>query len=99
MGATAIEDKLQDNLTQTLRSIKSAGIRLWVLTGDKIETAVNIGFSCQLLDGEMNIYYLQETTNHEVKQKLDEIHTQIHGEDPSNAKAMIVAGDTLSVIE
>jgi len=39
-----------------IKYIKDAGIALWVLTGDKIETAMNIGFSCQLLDKEMEIF-------------------------------------------
>jgi len=49
VGSTAIEDKLQENLTETISFIKKAGIKLWVLTGDKIETAINIGYSCELL--------------------------------------------------
>lgn len=49
IGTTAIEDKLQENVGKTIADIKSAGIQVWVLTGDKVETAINIGFSCQLL--------------------------------------------------
>lgn len=50
IGSTAIEDKLQDDVADTIQFIKDAGIKIWVLTGDKIETAINIGFSCSLLD-------------------------------------------------
>ncbi|KRW99063.1 P-type ATPase, cytoplasmic domain N [Pseudocohnilembus persalinus] len=50
LGATAIEDQLQDKVGQTIQMLKKAGIKIWVLTGDKIETAVNIGYSCKLLD-------------------------------------------------
>ena len=46
LGSTAIEDKLQVDVGQTIYDIKKAGVQLWVLTGDKIETAINIGFSC-----------------------------------------------------
>lgn len=49
IGATAIEDKLQANVGSTIDAIKKAGIKVWVLTGDKIETAINIGYSCKLL--------------------------------------------------
>jgi len=45
-GATAIEDKLQDEVGDTIKYLKQAGIKVWVLTGDKVETAINIGFSC-----------------------------------------------------
>lgn len=49
MGSTAIEDKLQDEVADTIEFMKMAGIKVWVLTGDKIETAINIGISCKLL--------------------------------------------------
>ena len=45
VGATAIEDKLQPKVVETITAIKNAGIKLWVLTGDKIETAINVGFN------------------------------------------------------
>lgn len=50
VGSTAIEDKLQDEVGPVIKDIKTSGVKFWVLTGDKIETAINIGFSCQLLD-------------------------------------------------
>lgn len=53
LGATAIEDKLQDNVPQTIANLIAANIKVWVLTGDKQETAINIGFSCELLNDEM----------------------------------------------
>ncbi|KUF82695.1 phospholipid-transporting ATPase [Phytophthora nicotianae] len=63
MGATAIEDRLQDQVTSTLGDLSRAGIKIWVLTGDKEETAVNIGFACQLLNNDMErIMINAETT-------------------------------------
>jgi magnesium-transporting ATPase (P-type) len=53
VGATAIEDKLQDGVSETIKYLRNTGIRVWVLTGDKVETAVNIGFSSGLLDLKM----------------------------------------------
>ena len=50
VGSTAIEDKLQDDVETTIVSLKEAGIKIWVLTGDKIETAIQIGFSTGLLN-------------------------------------------------
>ncbi|XP_058978173.1 phospholipid-transporting ATPase IF [Musca domestica] len=46
LGATAVEDALQDDVADTLISLQSAGIKIWVLTGDKVETALNIALSC-----------------------------------------------------
>ena len=53
VGATAIEDKLQEEVPETIKFLRAAGIQVWVLTGDKIETAVNIGFSSGLIDNDM----------------------------------------------
>jgi magnesium-transporting ATPase (P-type) len=54
VGATAIEDKLQDGVPEAIATLLSAGLKMWVLTGDKMETAINIGYSCSLLNNNMN---------------------------------------------
>ena len=55
-GATGIEDLLQESVPDTVVALREAGIQVWVLTGDKPETAVNIGYACRLLDeGDMVI--------------------------------------------
>uniref|UniRef100_A0A8C3GWF6 Phospholipid-transporting ATPase n=1 Tax=Corvus moneduloides TaxID=1196302 RepID=A0A8C3GWF6_CORMO len=55
LGATAIEDKLQDGVPETIQLLKLGNIKVWVLTGDKQETAVNIGYACRLLMDDMEI--------------------------------------------
>uniref|UniRef100_A0A3B3D120 Phospholipid-transporting ATPase n=1 Tax=Oryzias melastigma TaxID=30732 RepID=A0A3B3D120_ORYME len=57
IGATAIEDKLQDGVPETIATLAKADIKIWVLTGDKKETAENIGYSCSLLTDDMHIHY------------------------------------------
>lgn len=59
LGGTAIEDRLQDGVPDTIALLGDAGIKLWVLTGDKVETAINIGFSCNLLHNDMELIRLQ----------------------------------------
>ena len=49
IGGTAVEDRLQDEVPETIKSLQDAGIKIWMLTGDKLETAENIGESCKLL--------------------------------------------------
>ncbi|CAL5047719.1 unnamed protein product [Urochloa decumbens] len=49
LGATAVEDKLQKGVPECIDRLAQAGIKIWVLTGDKMETAINIGFACSLL--------------------------------------------------
>lgn len=58
IGATAIEDKLQEEVGDVIEHIREAGIKVWVLTGDKIETAINIGYSCRLIDEEMELFII-----------------------------------------
>jgi phospholipid-translocating ATPase len=59
LGGTAIEDRLQDGVPDTIEMLGKAGIKLWVLTGDKVETAINIGFSCNLLDNSMDMIVIK----------------------------------------
>ncbi|CAA7402299.1 unnamed protein product [Spirodela intermedia] len=55
IGATAVEDRLQKGVPECIEKLVQAGIKIWVLTGDKLETAVNIGFSCNLLRKDMKL--------------------------------------------
>ncbi|OMJ25822.1 Phospholipid-transporting ATPase 6 [Smittium culicis] len=56
-GITAVEDRLQDGVPETIEALRHAGIHVWMLTGDKIETAINIAKSCRLIDGDENNCY------------------------------------------
>ncbi|KAM4629198.1 phospholipid-transporting ATPase VA [Polymixia lowei] len=58
LGATGIEDRLQDGVPETIDSLRKAGLQIWVLTGDKQETAINIAYACKLLDPEEEIITL-----------------------------------------
>ena len=59
-GSTAVEDKLQDRVTEVLPKLHAAGIAVWVLTGDKIDTATEIGYSTELLRADMNVVTIDE---------------------------------------
>jgi magnesium-transporting ATPase (P-type) len=58
LGATGIEDRLQDGVADTILALKEAGIKVWVLTGDKKETAVNVGYASNLLQPNFEIISL-----------------------------------------
>ena len=57
--------------------MKKTGIKVWVLTGDKIETAMNIGVSAGLLDSDMDKYIVEEVDIYPLKERLDEITKKI----------------------
>ncbi|EGC32029.1 hypothetical protein DICPUDRAFT_49817, partial [Dictyostelium purpureum] len=61
MGVTAIEDRLQKNVNNTISTLLKAGIKIWMLTGDKQETAINIGVSCSLLS-DLELLILNESS-------------------------------------
>ena len=71
LGATAIEDKLQEGVPDTIAQLLDAHIHVWVLTGDKQETAINIGHSCKLLKNDGQIIILNTTS-------LDETRTEVN---------------------
>lgn len=78
LGATAIEDRLQDGVPGTIRDLARAGIKTWVLTGDKVETAINIGFSCRLLDSAMELIKVAEEEERLVVAKLALLERRFH---------------------
>jgi phospholipid-transporting ATPase len=60
LGATGIEDKLQDQVPETIAAFLMADIHVWMLTGDKQETAINIAYSCKLIDPTMALLIINE---------------------------------------
>ena len=58
IGATIVEDKLQDNVAETIRDLRLADIKIWMLTGDKMDTAENIAKSCNLINEEIYLFRL-----------------------------------------
>ncbi|KAJ5122948.1 hypothetical protein N7448_009045 [Penicillium atrosanguineum] len=106
IGGTAIEDRLQDGVPDTIQLLADAGIKLWVLTGDKVETAINIGFSCNLLNNNMELIVLNisETQREQATMELDK-HLQAFGLTGSDEElvaapthAVIVDGETLKLM-
>ncbi|CDF35124.1 unnamed protein product [Chondrus crispus] len=71
LGATAIEDKLQDGVPETLKKLEQASIKVWVLTGDKQETAINIGLSCGAIDEGMDVVIINEDNLEDTAAQLD----------------------------
>lgn len=80
LGATAIEDKLQDGVPETISDLKRAGIKVWVATGDKLETAVAIGYTTNLLTSDTNLIVVREG-NHSIHDQLRDALEGFFGED------------------
>lgn len=71
IGATAIEDKLQEGVPETLKKLEQAGVKIWVLTGDKQETAINIGLSCGAIDEGMDVVIINEDNLEDTAAQID----------------------------
>ena len=59
LGATIVEDKLQDKVPEVIKDLRQSGIKIWMLTGDKMNTAYNIGLSCNLISKQMKIFFIE----------------------------------------
>ncbi|CAG8523705.1 7802_t:CDS:2 [Cetraspora pellucida] len=106
LGATAIEDKLQEGVPDCIASLRSAGIKIWVLTGDKLETAINIGFAAHLLTKEMRLWIVKGKKDTVIKQFENVYASLISGNveqkddmepvHPDDTHAFIIDGSALT---
>ncbi|XP_077656278.1 phospholipid-transporting ATPase VA [Urocitellus parryii] len=81
LGATGIEDRLQDGVPETITKLRQAGLQIWVLTGDKQETAINIAYACKLLDHDEEVITLNAESQEACAALLDQClhHVQSRG--------------------
>lgn len=114
LGGTAIEDRLQDGVPDTIALLGDAGIKLWVLTGDKVETAINIGFSCNLLNNDMDliVFKVDDEKPESAEAELDKHLTTFNmtgsdeelraarknHEPPQPTHAIVIDGDSLKLV-
>ena len=96
-GATAIEDKLQDGVPGAIEKLRRANIKLWMLTGDKRETAINIGKSCHLIKDYSSITILEHHAG-DVSQSIAAASLAVESGQVAHS-VIVIDGDTLSKIE
>ncbi|XP_056269785.1 phospholipid-transporting ATPase IF isoform X4 [Pseudoliparis swirei] len=97
LGATGVEDKLQDKVQETIEALRMAGIKVWVLTGDKHETAVSVSLSCGHFHRTMNILeLLQQRSDNECAEQLRRLDRRIK-EDHVIQHGLVVDGASLSL--
>ncbi|KAJ6727492.1 putative PHOSPHOLIPID-TRANSPORTING ATPASE [Salix purpurea] len=72
LGASAIEDKLQKGVPEAIESLRTAGIKVWVLTGDKQETAISIGYSSKLLTNKMTQIIINSNSRQSCRKCLED---------------------------
>ena len=97
VGATAIEDKLQDGVPEAIEKLRRANIKMWMLTGDKRETAINIGHSCRLIKDYSAVTILDYETG-EVNQRMASATLDI-GRGGVAHSVVVIDGHTLGLLE
>ena len=97
VGATAIEDKLQKGVPDAIDRLRRAGIKLWMLTGDKRETAINIGHSCRLVKHYSTVIVLDHEKGN-LDQRMGEALTDFRSGQVAHS-VIVVDGQTLALIE
>lgn len=99
LGATAIEDKLQDGVSEAIDKLRRAGIKMWMLTGDKRETAINIGYSCRLIKDYSTVVVLSSDEGTErLTQRISTASLEIKAGRIAHS-VVVVDGATLGEIE
>lgn len=96
-GATAIEDKLQEGVPDAIDKLRRAKIKMWMLTGDKRETAINIGHSCRLIKDYSSITILDHEIG-DVNQRIAAAFVELNSEQVAHS-VIVIDGQTLSLIE
>ncbi|KAI8815517.1 uncharacterized protein EV422DRAFT_502297 [Fimicolochytrium jonesii] len=98
LGCTAIEDRLQDEVPETIEFLVNCGIKVWLLTGDKMETAINIGMSSRLILPDMLVLKLTAQSEPELKRQLEEYIEDLSGAGPAQSPTLIIPGATLTTL-
>jgi phospholipid-translocating ATPase len=97
-GATAIEDKLQDGVPDTIDKLRRANIKVWMLTGDKRETAINIGHSAKVCKPYSEIYVLDSEADESLMDKLTVTLNEVaRGMVPHSV--VVIDGGTLACVD
>lgn len=99
LGCTAIEDKLQEGVNDTIEKLRRAGIKVWMLTGDKRETAINIGYSCSLVKDYSTLIVLKgEEGKSAIRHNINSASECIKGGGVAHS-VIVIDGSSLSMVE
>lgn len=97
-GATAIEDKLQRGVPETIDKLRRANIKVWMLTGDKRETAINIAHSATICKPFSEVYILDATADGDLSEKIAATLVDV-GRGMIPHSVVVIDGHTLGVVE
>lgn len=98
LGATAVEDSLQENVSKTLEALQKAGLKIWVLTGDKVETAVNIALACGHISQDSDQHFIVDCqSKEELLSSLNVLENSYKSTNSNTKCALIMDGNSLTI--
>ena len=97
LGASALEDKLQNEVEKDIKRFIEAGINFWMITGDKMDTAESIGYSCGIFSEDSEVYKIRETNDKktvirimkQISEKIDKIDKELNNITQVHHKKMV----------
>jgi phospholipid-translocating ATPase len=88
---TGVEDKLQQNVRTTLETLRNAGVKIWMLTGDKLETATCIAKSSKLVSRDQDVYTFKPIENRDdARMEMNNFRRKVD-------TALVILGESLEV--
>ncbi|CDW88026.1 phospholipid-translocating p-type flippase family [Stylonychia lemnae] len=98
LGSTSIEDVLQDRVEETIRDLKKANIKFWLLTGDKVETAISVSQSCHLLNPSSKLFVIDKENHEGINQQIKEIQDYTDSKQQNSQYSIVVTGNSLVLL-
>ncbi len=97
LGVSALEDKLQNEVEKDIKKFIEAGINFWMITGDKMDTAESIGYSCGIFSEDCEVYKIKDTNNvqqvintmKDISQKIDKIDYELNNITQNHHEKMV----------
>ncbi|XP_074180742.1 phospholipid-transporting ATPase VD isoform X2 [Rhinolophus sinicus] len=93
LGATGIEDRLQEGVPEAIEALHTAGIKIWMLTGDKQETAVNIAYACKLLEPDDKLFILNTQSKDACEMLMGTILKELQKKNPASPEQESLSED------
>ena len=101
LGATIVEDRLQDQVPESIRDLRLAGIKIWMLTGDKFNTALNIGLSCNLISNSLEIFKVKGEDGEDLKKlskEFGKFSAKYESSNQTKSYGIVIDSTALTVI-
>lgn len=98
LGIVAVEDRLQENISKTIENLRNAGIKIWMLTGDKAETAKCIAISTAIKERTHEIFEILDKEIQNDSAKLEEKLKLFSTDEVSSKNVLLIDGTILSLL-